>query len=187
METLVSEPFYQALPDHFGLTLDELLELKHPTAWVEFEKGEITEDEYARKFFRDGREVDPAALRRCLRDHYQWLDGMRSLVGELYGAGCEMHALSNYPVWYEIIEEKLRLSRYLKWTFVSWKTGLRKPDRETFLNAAETLDVSPEECLFIDDRPVNVDAAKQVGMDAIVMTGADELRRGLIDRTLLSP
>lgn len=185
METLVSEPFYEALPGHFGMTLEELLEAKHPTAWVEFEKGEISEEEYLRKFFRDFRRVDTAALHRCLWDHYEWLDGMHPLISELHAAGCEIHALSNYPVWFEMIEEKLRLSRYLNWTFVSWKTGLRKPDPRAFLNAAKTLDVSPEQCLFVDDRPANVDAARALGMDAVRMTGAEELRRELKDRDVV--
>jgi len=31
----------------------------------------------------------------------------------------QVHALSNYPCWYHIIEEKLQLSRFLSWTFIS--------------------------------------------------------------------
>lgn len=40
------------------MPMKELLECKHPTAWIEFEKGLIDEDELARKFFIDGREFD---------------------------------------------------------------------------------------------------------------------------------
>lgn len=185
METLVQEPFFEAMPGHFGMTLDQLLELKHPTAWVEFEKGKISEEEYVANFFRDGRKVDATDLRRFLWDFYDWTTGMHKLVRELHQRGFEMHALSNYPVWSEIIEEKLRLSRYLQWTFVSWRTGLRKPAREAFLNAAETLGVGPGQCLFIDDRPVNVEAARQVGMDAVLMKSADQLRRELSKRKLI--
>lgn len=185
METLVCEPFYEALPKHFGMTLEQLLEAKHPTAWVEFEKGIISEQEYVRKFFRDEREVDRAQLRACLWEVYEWIDGMEALVRELHACGYEMHALSNYPIWYEMIEEKLCLSRYLNWTFVSARTGLRKPDEEAFLHAAESLNVLPGQCLFIDDRAANIDAAKRVGMDSILMNGADELRYELGQRGLI--
>jgi FMN phosphatase YigB (HAD superfamily) len=185
METLVCEPFYEALPKHFEMTLEQLLEAKHPTAWVEFETGVITEDEYVQKFFRDERGVDKDALRDCLWHVYEWIDGMHDLIRELHTCGCEMHALSNYPIWYEMIEEKLCLSRYLEWTFVSWRTGLRKPDPQAYVHAAKSLNVLPEQCIFIDDRMVNVTSAKEVGMDSILMRGANELRRELSERGLI--
>lgn len=50
---------------------------------------------------------------------YRWLDGMEDLVARLSKSGYEMHAVSNYPIWWQIIEDQLRLSRYMAWTFVS--------------------------------------------------------------------
>lgn len=38
--------------------MKELLQQKHPSAWVEFETGKITEEELGGKFFADGREFD---------------------------------------------------------------------------------------------------------------------------------
>jgi HAD superfamily hydrolase (TIGR01509 family) len=185
METLVTEPFYTAMPAFFGMSFDELLATKHPTSWVEFEKGQITEDEYLDRFFRDGRPVDGNALRQCLRRSYRWLDGMEDLMEELKSAGYEMHALSNYSRWYELIDESLKLSRFLRWTFVSCLTGVRKPDRQAFLGAAATLEVEPAECLFIDDREENVDAARDVGMNAILKLDSVQLRHELVERTAL--
>eukprot|EP00268_Persea_americana_P025646 TRINITY_DN24982_c0_g1_i3.p1 TRINITY_DN24982_c0_g1~~TRINITY_DN24982_c0_g1_i3.p1 ORF type:complete len:104 (+),score=28.59 TRINITY_DN24982_c0_g1_i3:34-312(+) len=43
MDTLVRDPFYQDVPAFFGMPMKELLETKHPTAWIEFEKGLINE------------------------------------------------------------------------------------------------------------------------------------------------
>jgi HAD superfamily hydrolase (TIGR01509 family) len=81
-----------------------------------------------------------------------------------------------------LIDEKLQLSRFLDWTFVSCKTGVRKPDPQAFLGAAATLEVDPQQCLFIDDRPVNVNAAQLVGMVAILYHSAEQLREELADR-----
>eukprot|EP00268_Persea_americana_P025644 TRINITY_DN24982_c0_g1_i1.p2 TRINITY_DN24982_c0_g1~~TRINITY_DN24982_c0_g1_i1.p2 ORF type:complete len:155 (+),score=41.67 TRINITY_DN24982_c0_g1_i1:34-465(+) len=58
MDTLVRDPFYQDVPAFFGMPMKELLETKHPTAWIEFEKGLINEMELAKKFFKDGRPFD---------------------------------------------------------------------------------------------------------------------------------
>lgn len=34
-------------------------------------------------------------------DSYHYIDGMESLLGRLKGAGLQMHAMSNYPRYYE--------------------------------------------------------------------------------------
>lgn len=44
---------------------------------------------------------------------------MEQLLGRLAGSGYELHALSNYPSWWQIIEGKLQLSRHLRWTYLS--------------------------------------------------------------------
>lgn len=50
---------------------------------------------------------------------YRYLDGMEGLLQRLATGGAEVHAFSNYPAWWQLIEGKLELSRYLRWTFVS--------------------------------------------------------------------
>ena len=163
METLVHEPAFVELPAFFGLTPRELFGELHPTSWVEFECGTIDEATLLQRFFRDGRAFDHGGLKACMQAGYRWLEGMESLLGELVEAGCEMHALSNYPPWYRLIEQRLALSRFLRWSFVSCDTGVRKPDRGAYVGAAESLGVSPQECLFIDDRRRNCEAAGRIG------------------------
>lgn len=41
---------------------------------------------------------------------------------------------------------------------------IRKPDPLIFTHVLECLNVSPRECLYFDDLPVNRDAARHVGM-----------------------
>ena len=65
-DTIVTDPFYEHMPSHFGMTLNELFAAKHPTTWLEFERGDIGEQEALERFWADGREVDGAALRRML-------------------------------------------------------------------------------------------------------------------------
>lgn len=87
-----------------------------------------------------------------------------------------MHAFSNYPVWYRMIEERLSVSRFVDWTFVSCRTGLRKPDRAAYVNVLNELGVSSKRCIFIDDRESNCEAARNVGIRAIRTEGPDSLR-----------
>ena len=186
MDTLVHEPFHHEMPRFFGLTLTELIEAKHPTAWLEFERGELSEPEFLGRFFRDGRTYDHAAFVRAVRDAYRWVPGMEALLRELRARGYAIHALSNYPEWYRMIEERLALSRYLEWSFVSCATGVRKPDAAAFLGAAASLGVAPAECLLIDDRERNCAAARALGMEALRFTSAAELSGELARRGLLA-
>lgn len=179
MDTLVHDPFHHAIPGFFGMTLEELFTVKHRDAWIRFEHGELTEEQYLRAFFADGRSFDHAAFAETVKAAYRWIDGVEPLLAELRDAGTPMHAMSNYPCWYRWIEERLGLGRYLEWTFVSCETGLRKPDPEAYRHAARTLGVPAERCVFVDDRRKNVDAARAVGMRGIVFESADQLRRAL--------
>ena len=52
-------------------------------------------------------------------DRYEYLPGMPELLQQLQDQGQEMHVISNYPEWYRLIEDKLRISQYMPWTFVS--------------------------------------------------------------------
>lgn len=184
MDTLVRDPF-RDLPEHFGLPFDELLARKAPDAWPAFERGELDEAEYAARFFRDRRPVDAAALRAFMAARYRWLEGVEDLLGRLRARGVEMHALSNYPCWFESVETALGLSRYVAWTFVSCRTGVRKPEPEAYLGAARALGRAPEGCLFVDDRAKNCAAAEAVGMPALRFTSVEALTRALEDRGLV--
>ena len=179
MDTLVHEPFHHEMPAFFGLTLQELVDVKHPTAWVEFELGELSEEEFLERFFRDRRGFDRPAFVGAVRAAYRWLPGMQELLGALRDRGYAIHALSNYPSWYRMIEERLGLSRYLEWSFVSCDTGVRKPDPRAYLGAAARLGVEPGECILIDDRENNCAVARSLGMEALRFTSAPELAKEL--------
>ncbi|GAB4855834.1 Flavin mononucleotide hydrolase 1, chloroplatic [Ancistrocladus abbreviatus] len=102
-----------SLPMHFG--------------WGTWENCKnMLRDELARKFFKDGRQFDLEGrwsnllgLKLCMKRGYHYIDGVEGLLHALEQNNYEIHALTNYPVWYEMIEEKLRLSAYLSWTFCS--------------------------------------------------------------------
>jgi HAD superfamily hydrolase (TIGR01509 family) len=186
MGTLVHDPFYEVMPAFLGMTFDELLAVKHPTAWRDFELGCIDEPTLFARFFRDGRAFDGAGLKRATVRAYRFLAGIEELLGDLRGAGVEMHALSNYSEWWREIEARLGLSRYLAWSFVSCDTGVRKPDPEAYLLPARTLGRAPAECSFVDDREQNVAAARAVGMDGVHFAGARGLRLALRARGFLA-
>ncbi|MGE4487978.1 MAG: HAD family hydrolase [Kiritimatiellales bacterium] len=50
--------------------------------------------------------------------------------------------------------------------FLSYQMGCRKPDPAIYFQTLEKLGVEGRQCLFIDDRPENIDAARAAGIHA---------------------
>jgi HAD superfamily hydrolase (TIGR01509 family) len=179
MGTLVYDPFYREVPAFFGMSFEELLQSKHPSSWIEFERGEIEEKEFLPRFFRDGRAYDHAGLRRTFEQSFRYLDGMEKLLADLRTHGLPIHLLSNYAPWYEWIETQLQVSRFAEWSCVSCDTGVRKPDSEAYHGAARRAGFAVEDCLFVDDRRKNCQAAEDLGMPSLMFEQAAKLRQDL--------
>ncbi|KAI5428460.1 hypothetical protein KIW84_033445 [Lathyrus oleraceus] len=77
MDTIVRDPFYKDIPAFFGMSFDEFIVSKHPTAWIQFEKGLIDEVELARILFKDGRDFDLEGKRKPDAEFY--MDVVRHL------------------------------------------------------------------------------------------------------------
>ena len=177
MGTLVHDPFYEEVPAFFGMTLDDLLAVKHPEAWRRCERGDMSVEDMERGFFADGRDYDIVGLRETMARSYRLLPGIESLLHALEGV--PMHVVSNYTPWYAMIEDELALSRWMAWSFVSCDIGARKPEASFYTTVLERLRVHPSSCVFIDDREDNCAGARAVGMYAILFEDAVTTRTSL--------
>src|SRR5262245_28609743 len=82
----------------------------------------------------------------------------------------------HYSLFRRQLAPTLDLFDYL---FVSHEVGLRKPDPGLFQYATKRLGCAPAECLFIDDLPANVEAARACGWQGIVYEKDTDLRQKL--------
>ena len=185
MSTLVRDPFICELPRVFGYSRQEFLEKKDPTAWPQFERSELTEEEFLQRCIPGEDPPRREEVHRALLEGYRWIEGIEEILSELNSKGVEMYALSNYPIWYELIEEKLRCSRYFSWRFVSCRTGYRKPEQTCYVNACEKLEIRPSNVLFVDDRPSNLMPAGRLGLRTHQFVDAHRLRSALKVRGFL--
>ena len=178
MSTLVYDPFYKDLPKAFGVSLGELLKGRDRYAWLEFERAEITEKQFFERFFRERAMIDGPLMVETLVSNYRYLDGIEELLLALRGR-VQLATLSNYPDWFERLNQQLNLSQYMDALFVSYQLGVRKPAPEAYLKPMKQLQVHPSSCIFVDDRQENCDAAIDVGMEAILFENATQLRMAL--------
>ncbi|MBA2319849.1 MAG: HAD-IA family hydrolase [Deltaproteobacteria bacterium] len=173
LDTLVADPIHDAIPAFLGMERAAYFEAKDPSAWEAFERGQLTHAAFCARMFADRRPVDPAGLTRAICTGWDLLPGMADVLDAL--AGRDVHVLSNYPEWWRLVAEKNRFEGRIDRWFVSSETGVRKPDLGAYLGAASALGRDPSECVFVDDRLVNVDAAREAGMCAFVFSGAAQL------------
>jgi len=90
-----------------------------------------------------------------------------SLFGQL-GARCQLALLSNTdPIHVECLEERFTFGRYFPVRIYSCRIGASKPSPVVYRAALELLGVAAHEALYVDDIQEFVDAARQLGLDAI--------------------
>lgn len=179
MDTVVRDPYREALRAGTGLDPGELFATRDLSAWPRFERGELTEAEYFATY--GDLEVDVEAFHAARRGGYEWIAGMRELLQDLEGV-VERVAASNYPVWVEELASGM-LDGCFEEVWASHHLGVRKPDPEFYRRLCDRIDRRPGEVLFVDDREDNVEAAADLGMRAHLFaggeSGADDLRERL--------
>ena len=103
--------------------------------------------------------------------------GMAELVRELKEAGYGVYLLSNASYRQHEYWPRVPGSEYFDGTLISADVKLIKPCAEIYELLYSTFDLTPSECLFIDDSAPNIEGAERTGMPGIVFHGdADELR-----------
>lgn len=152
-------------------------------AWQEVLVGRKTADGYWREIgpalgLHTTEEID--AFRRRYHADEAINTGVVELIRRLQGL-CKLAVLSNSPPG---------LARWLAdWEILdlfdvvvcSGDEGITKPDPAIFELVLERLDAAPEEVVFIDDYPGHVEAARSLGLQAILFTTAQALESELDD------
>jgi 2-haloacid dehalogenase len=114
------------------------------------------------------------------------IPGGVEVLRELKAAGVPCYALTNMEV--ETYPKRVERFPFLTWfdgAVVSGFEGVVKPEPEIFERLLERFDLTPETTLFVDDSPRNVDAARELGIQAVEFSTAAELRRLLSEAGLL--
>jgi putative hydrolase of the HAD superfamily len=86
----------------------------------------------------------------------------------------ESRELNDYRI------DRFRLTDIFEVFLSSCYTGRLKPEPEAFRHALDVLHCPAGECLFLDDRPENVDAAAALGLRTLRVGAADRLREDLL-------
>jgi putative hydrolase of the HAD superfamily len=167
--------------EHFGL--DEVeFEDRHEMLVSSFERGKISLTDYLQRtvFYRP-RSFTAEDFRNFMFSLSQPCPDVLDLARSL-ARSCEylMGTINNESA--ELNEYRIQTYglREIFDVFVSsCFVGLRKPEEGIYRLALEITQYQPNECCFVDDRPLNLDTASKLGMHVIRMENPQQLRKDL--------
>ncbi|WP_199429333.1 HAD family hydrolase [Qaidamihabitans albus] len=97
-----------------------------------------------------------------------------ALLAGLAEAGSPLALLSNAPRSFARFAERQPWTRHFRHLLFSGDVGIAKPDAEIFELLTSRIGAEPGDCLFLDDKQANVDAARAVGLRAQRWVGAPD-------------
>ncbi len=97
--------------------------------------------------------------------------GMDALLGELKERGCRLYLLSNTSAAFHRFRAEIQALQSFDGVLISADCGLVKPDPAIFRLACRRFGIDPAETAFVDDTPINAEAALHIGMRAFVFNG----------------
>ena len=174
--------------EHFDLTGEEktmlLQELFWSPEWTQQDRGILTEGEMIERVSARLPESLHAAVEEVIKAWHVWhltpMPGMAELVRQLKAQGYGIYLLSNASTALRGYFPRIPGSECFDGLMVSAEEKLLKPQHEIYERLYERFDLVPEQCVFIDDSPANIEGAMLTGMQGIVFRGDTErLRREL--------
>lgn len=168
----------QQAVEKFALDPGEFSE-RHDLVVSSFERGKISLDDYLERtiFYR---------VRAFTRDEFKAYMYSLSVADEQSLAFAKTLASSGKYLMGTINNESRELNAYRMDKFglrsifrvfvSSCFVGLRKPEEAIYRMALDITQQTPESCCFIDDRALNLEVAKRLGMHTVEMDGVEHLR-----------
>ena len=151
-------------------------------ARLEYDGGALSPADYWASVL--GRRVGAEELARLEElDARQWArlnPRTQQVLQLLAGEGAQLALLSNMPA-----EMSYRYESDASWPaffavrYFSGRLRMVKPDERIYRHVLDGLGAAPEDVVFIDDNPANIEAAKALGMRVVLHTEETDLRQEL--------
>lgn len=169
--------------ENFKLDWDGF-EDRHELMVTRFETGRLTLDRYLdRTVFYCSRDFSKDEFREFMFAQSQPIEETLDLSGRLARAGQYLLATLNNESrelnLYRI--EHFGLRKHFSLFISSCFLGVKKPDDEMFRLALDLSQRQPEECVFIDDRELNLECAGRSGLRTLRFHSAVQLESELRD------
>ena len=158
--------------------------------WDEIDRDVLPEDELVRRFavYAPGYEEYIRSFIRTFAVKFQQRPYAKDWIRRLKERGLKVYFLSNYSQQaINVNHEVLDFIPLMDGGVFSCHAKLIKPDPAIYRTICEKYGLIPAQCLFVDDKKVNTDAAEDFGMKGLVFRNYEEacaqMEELLADRT----
>lgn len=173
------------LSKRLTLSAEEIWAYLYPSEhWELLTLGKITEDEYWDDFLKVSKISEKLEVRseklkkeieKKVRSSLYPLEHTPRIIS-LLKDHYKLAILSNHSKeWSKYMRQRFDLFKSFDPIIFSCDVGFRKPDPKIYEIALEKLKCDPEECIFIDDKKRNTDAAEKLGIKGIVFEESTKL------------
>ena len=166
--------------------------------WAELDRGALPKEEVFERMYDKIREITGEKSEKYISAAETFLSkGIFQTVtpfpyaanwlSELKNRGFKIYILSNYPSWLWDYhwQTTFTFTPFVDDKIVSGKIKLIKPDPRIYQHILKEFSLVADECVFIDDRTENIEAAKSQGIHGIIFTDF-ETTKALLERELSS-
>ena len=138
----------------------------HSETWDEGDRGLMNKEELLNAFIANDPELEDK-MRYCYEHVDEVIDLMPNVVEwmeDLKGRGYKLYVISNYGEnTFEKTVDKMAFIPYMDGVIFSYQHKMKKPDRCIYEKLFSEFGLEGSECVFIDDRQENIDAAIDAG------------------------
>jgi putative hydrolase of the HAD superfamily len=171
----------RAAAEKFHLDWEEFQD-RHDFSFPGFDSGHMTLSEYLdRTLFYRPRPFSREEFVEFMYAQSSEYSKVREVLDQVTRQGKYLiTSINNEPLelnQYRI--EKFELKRNFTAFFSSCYVRARKPEETIFRMALEVTQQIPGQCIFIDDRSLNLESPKRLGMNVIQHQNAEQLRAEL--------
>lgn len=153
--------------------------------WEHLDDGSLDYEEY-KTMTRESlpKELHPV-INRIFEEWYKAMplvEGVPELIRELKGKGYRLYILSNASTFFAEKSPYFGVNQEFDGIVFSALVKMAKPDPKIYRYLLDTYHLIPGECLFIDDRRANIEAAEKSGIHGLIFTGnANDVREKLAE------
>lgn len=136
------------------------------TPWFKADRGELSSlDVWAQIGFKG----DLEKIEKEYLDTIELNDGFIDFI-ETASKKYKLAIISNDSSrWSKYIREKFDINKYFDVISISGDLKIEKPDKRIFQLTIDKLGVNAEDCLYVDDREGNLEAAEKTGMNTVMI------------------
>lgn len=151
--------------------------------WLMLDRGTLTEEEAVHIFCTRQPHLQNQ-IKYVMENWHEMHIPMNEsvqLLKHFKSSGYHIYLLSNYhKKAFKIISERYDFIREVDGRIISCDVKLLKPEKSIYEALLNTYGLKPEECLFLDDAPENIEAANRLGINGVCFKDAESIY-GFID------